>query len=48
MAAVMPGGAVARPVRSAANESGYALVYDRDIVTTWRIPSPRVARDIFF
>jgi hypothetical protein len=48
MAAVMPGGAVPRAVVSDAVDSGQAVVYDRDIVSTWRIPSPRIAQQVFF
>jgi hypothetical protein len=47
MAAAMPGGAVPRAVSSGAVDSGQGIVYDRDIVSTWRIPSSRIAQQIF-
>lgn len=47
MSAAIPG-AVPRPIKSAAASDGYGLVYDRDIITTWRLPSTLSAYDIFF
>ncbi|SMR59902.1 unnamed protein product [Zymoseptoria tritici ST99CH_3D1] len=47
MEAIVPGG-VPRPVESAAAKDGYALVYDRDIVTTWRLPNVMAAYEVFF
>ncbi|CZT21580.1 uncharacterized protein RCC_07444 [Ramularia collo-cygni] len=43
----IPGG-VPRPVESLAAREGYGLVYDRDIVTTWRLPAILSAYEIFF
>lgn len=47
MAAIIPGG-VPRPVKSMAARKGYGLVYDRDIVTTWRLPNTASAYEVFF
>lgn len=44
---VVPGG-VPRPVESLAAREGYGLVYDRDIVTTWRLPNTLTAYHVFF
>jgi len=37
-----------RRLPSAKTPNGQALVYDRDIVTTWRLPSPLAAYEVFF
>jgi hypothetical protein len=47
MEAVVPGG-VPRPIESSNAKDGYALVYDRDIVTTWRLPNIMSAYEVFF
>lgn len=47
MATIIPGG-VPRPIESAACSQGHALVYDRDIITTWRLPDAMSAYQIFF
>lgn len=44
---VVPGG-VPRPIESVATGEGYGLVYDRDIITTWRLPTVLSAYEIFF
>lgn len=47
MAAIVPG-AVPRPVKSLVAKEGYGLVYDRDIITTWRLPTTLAAYEVFF
>lgn len=47
IAAIIPG-AVPRAVKSTAAATGRGLVYDRDICTTWRLPSTMAAYQIFF
>ena len=45
--ASLPGGSI-RTIKSSATCEGTALVYDRDVVTTWRLPSTMAAYDVFF
>jgi hypothetical protein len=45
--AQMPLGAM-RTVPSAHSEDGTALVYDRDVVTTWRLSSSMAAYEVYF
>ncbi|TKA29496.1 hypothetical protein B0A50_03509 [Salinomyces thailandicus] len=46
--AAVPGG-TPRAVESSMAKDGFATVYDRDIVTTWRLPSPMAAyEDVMF
>ena len=47
MHASIPGGTL-RTIPSAAMKDGSAVVYDRDIVTTWRLPSSMAAYEIYF
>jgi hypothetical protein len=47
MAAAIPGG-VPRPVKSSAAKDGFGLVYDRDPVTTGRLPDTMSAYQVFF
>ena len=37
-----------RTVDSSVAKDGVAVVYDRDIVTTWRLPSSMSAYEVFF
>jgi len=37
-----------RRMESARARNGSAVVFDRDVVTTWRLPSPMAAYEIFF
>lgn len=37
-----------RTVDNAYSDEGTALVYDRDVVTTWRLPSSMAAYEIYF
>lgn len=45
--AQMPLGAM-RTVDNAYSDDGTALVYDRDVVTTWRLPSSMAAYEVYF
>ena len=45
--ASIPGGAL-RTIPSAAMKDGAAVVYDRDITTTWRLPNSMAAYEIYF
>jgi hypothetical protein len=45
--ASLPGGSV-RTIKSGATYDGSAIVYDRDVVTTWRLPNTLAAYDVFF
>lgn len=47
MAAFIPG-AVPRTIESTAAKDGLGIVYDRDIITTWRLPDTISAYQIFF
>lgn len=42
-----PGGSL-RTIDSSISPTGAAVVFDRDIVTTWRLPSPMAAYEIYF
>jgi len=41
-------GGCMRRMESARARNGSAVVFDRDVVTTWRLPSPMAAYEIFF
>jgi len=43
----IPGG-VPRAIDSMAAREGVAIVYDRDLLTTWRLPTPIAAYEVFF
>lgn len=45
--AYIPGG-TPRTIPSSAMKDGAATVYDRDIVTTWRLPGAQAAHEIYF
>ena len=47
MRAQMPFGAM-RAVDSAYSNDSTALVYDRDVITTWRLPSTMAAYEVYF
>lgn len=47
MADTFPGGSM-RLVESTASQTGSGIVYDRDLVTTWRLAGVRAAEEIFF
>ena len=47
MQTALPGG-VARNVLSNATRTGQAIVYDRDLVVTWRLPDVLSAYHVFF
>jgi hypothetical protein len=47
MHASIPGGTL-RTIPSAAMKDGAAVVYDRDIVTTWRLAGSMAAYEIYF
>jgi len=42
-----PGGAM-RSIESTASPTGSAIVFDRDLITTWRLPNAMAAYEIFF
>ena len=45
---VLPGGGCMRRLESLRARDGHAVVYDRDMVTTWRLPSPMATYEVFF
>ena len=45
--ASLPGGSM-RTIKSGATSDGTAIVYDRDVITTWRLPNTLASYDVFF